>query len=143
MIQLICVHEARAALHIAACCQIYKDVGTTTMTHCMDAMYVRIRPFVVTTGIKALHSPKELCVGSKQVLEWPMPVARLAEKNPACLFQNLGIDNYGFIYEGMCGKAIMENAVSDFEHAFRTNGLSPSWTERGKCSLTLALKGAV
>jgi hypothetical protein len=112
------------------------------MTQCVDAMYLRIRSFVVTTGMKALHSPKELSVGSKQVLEWPMSVARLAEKNPAFLFQNLGVDNCGFVDEGMCGKAIMKNAVSDFEYAFRTNGLSPSWAERRECSLALALKGA-
>src|SRR5690242_15519 len=97
MIELIRVHEASTAFHIAACCQVYEDVGAATITHAMDAMHTCIGSLIIASGVKAFHSPKEFWVRGEHVLERTMPVTGFAEKNPACLFQNLSFDNCGFI----------------------------------------------
>ena len=78
MIQLICIHEARAALHVAARRQIDQDVGAAAITHGMDAMCVSIESFVVTSGVKTLHFPKELRVRRERVLKRPVTIAGFA-----------------------------------------------------------------
>ena len=92
---LICVHEARIAHHVAAVGEINGQYCTTTKLNCRRTVTMHVPVFCgakVTPEKQRFDSSEERWIGGHDVLEFAVLRARLAHDDAAILFHNLSFD---------------------------------------------------
>jgi hypothetical protein len=133
--ELVGIHIAGVALHVAAVRQVNDEKGPTAVFDAGNAMPMNVLvggTSKISAKIQILEPAEEIRVRRDDVLKQTVLSADLPHDNPASFLKNMGLDKPWVAFQPRNWLVASEDCVSYVSVALRADGISYPWKPKGR-----------